>query len=82
MKVCPRLEKLAVTNDSRLGLGTVSQFNPGPQLFSLELDCRLLKDAELTEVLARCTNLKELILKRTSITQQVFAALSQVTLVR
>ncbi|KAF9291906.1 hypothetical protein BGZ68_001460 [Mortierella alpina] len=76
MKVCPRLETLTVRDDSKSGLGPVSQFNPGPQLFSLELDCRLLKDTELTEVLVHCTNLKELILKRTSVTQQVFAALS------
>ncbi|KAF9946638.1 hypothetical protein BGZ72_000150 [Mortierella alpina] len=57
-------------------LGPVSQFSPGPQLSSLDLDCELWEHEEVAEVLARCTSLKELTLERASITREVFGALS------
>ncbi|KAF9946637.1 hypothetical protein BGZ72_000149 [Mortierella alpina] len=76
VKMCPRLEKLTVKYDRMTRLGPVSLFSPGPQLSSLNLDCRLLTDDELAEVLARCTALKELTLERASITREVFGALS------
>ncbi|KAF9946636.1 hypothetical protein BGZ72_000148, partial [Mortierella alpina] len=68
--------KLTVEYEKMTRLGPVSLFSPGPQLSSLNLDCRLLTDDELAEVLARCTSLKELRLERASITQEVFGALS------
>ncbi|KAF9937228.1 hypothetical protein BGZ67_001519 [Mortierella alpina] len=76
MQLCPRLEALSVTKDRTPWLGPVSQFSPGPQLWSLELDCVLLKEVELIQVLARCPSLKKITLAGASITRPVFAALS------
>ncbi|KAF9291904.1 hypothetical protein BGZ68_001458 [Mortierella alpina] len=76
VRLCPRLETLMITKDRATRLGPDSQFSPGPQLSNLQLDCRLLKDTELTEVLTRCTSLTELTLERASVSRHVFAALS------
>ncbi|CAO3569414.1 unnamed protein product [Mortierella alpina] len=76
MKLCPRLETLSITKDRTIHLGSDLQLSPGPQLSSITLDCRHFKDAELAEVLARCTNLEQLTLEKASIARNAFGALS------
>ncbi|KAF9560301.1 hypothetical protein EC968_006253 [Mortierella alpina] len=76
LEICPRLETLVVLNDKMPWLDPVSQLSPGPQLSGLTFDCARLKDAELAEVLARCSRLKFLTLHNASISRPVFASLS------
>lgn len=77
VKVCPLLKTLSVISGNTTRLGPIIQFNPGPLLSRLVLDCGRLKDTELAEVLARCTSLKDFSLWSTPISRQVFAALSR-----
>ncbi|KAF9967122.1 hypothetical protein BGZ70_000044 [Mortierella alpina] len=76
LEICPHLESVSVRRPKTPWFGSASQFRTGPHLYSLNLDCGRLQDAELAEVLTRSTALRELALENATITRPVFEALS------